>query len=44
MDSKQDNNQTREDSGTGFPIEGKIAISVIILGVIALVLKALGVI
>jgi len=41
MHSNQDKDQSRE--GTGFPIEGKIALSVIVAGLLALVLKAVGV-
>jgi hypothetical protein len=43
MHSNQPQQRTQEDKGAGYPIEGIIAVSVIALGVIAMILKALGV-
>jgi hypothetical protein len=43
MHANQTQQRTQEDKGAGYPIEAIIAVSVIALGVIALILKSLGV-
>ena len=43
MHSDQPEDRTRKDAGSGFPIQGIIALTVIALGVLALILKALGI-
>lgn len=44
MPTTQNTRDSREKPGGNFPVEAKIAIGMIALGVVALILKAIGVV